>query len=199
MSPRRIAKALAGFGLVAVIALIAVTVWVVRHRTDARVLQTVADIVPGALLHAHNFHWTQMKSGDRQWVLTAAEASYSNDRHSLTLKDAKVEMTATDGKSVAASAPLAVMSLDGNHVKLATLSGGTTIQYGDFVLTTDSATFKPDEDEVEAAGLVTVIGQGMKVTGMGLTGHPKARIFQLRDQVNTQFIPKSNSEHAKAG
>jgi LPS export ABC transporter protein LptC len=185
--------------LVAVIALIAITVWVVRHRTDARVLQTVADIVPGALLHAHNFHWTQMKSGDRQWVLTAGEASYSNDRHSLTLKDAKVEMTATDGKSVAASAPLAVMTLDGNHVKLATLSGGTTIQYGDFVLTTDSATFKPDEDEVEAAGLVTVIGQGMKVTGMGLTGHPKARIFQLHDQVNTQFIPKSNRENAKTG
>jgi LPS export ABC transporter protein LptC len=199
LSPRRIAKALAGFGLVAVIALILVTVWVVRHRTDARVLQTVADIVPGALLHAHNFHWTQMKSGDRQWVLTAAEASYSNDRHSLTLKDAKVEMTSTDGKSVAASAPLAVMTLDGNHVKLAKLSGGTTIRYGDFVLTTDSATFKPDEDEVDAAGLVTVIGEGMRVTGMGLTGHPKARVFQLRDQVNTQFIPKSNRENAKAG
>ena len=198
MSPRRVAKALASFGAVAVIVLLMVTVWVVRHRSDTRVLQTVAAVVPGALAHAHNFHWTQMKAGERQWVLTATDASYSNDRSSLTLTGAKVEMTSNDGKSVVVTAPLAVMSLNGNHVKLATLSGGTMIRYGDFVLSTDSATFKPDDDQVEAPGLVTVVGEGMKVTGVGLTGHPKSRVFELHDQVNTQFIPKSNHEDAKA-
>ncbi len=197
MSPKRVAKLLGGFGAVAVMVLLMVTVWVVRHRSDARVLQTVAGVVPGTLLHAHNFHWTQMKAGERQWVLTAADASYSNDRSSLTLTDAKVEMISNDGKSVMVTSPLAVMSLNGNHVNRATLSGGTTIQYGDFVLSTDSATFKPDDDQVEAPGLVTVVGDGMKVTGMRLTGHPKSRIFELHDQVNTHFIPKSNHEDSK--
>src|SRR6266852_8138532 len=98
MSPRRIAKALATFGAIALIALLAVTVWVVRHRSAAQVLQTVAGVVPGTLLHAHNFHWTQMKAGERQWVLTAADASYSNDKTALTLLGAEIAMNSSDGK-----------------------------------------------------------------------------------------------------
>ena len=49
MSPRRIARALAGFGIVALLVLLGVTVWVVRHREDAQALQKVAGLVPGAL------------------------------------------------------------------------------------------------------------------------------------------------------
>jgi LPS export ABC transporter protein LptC len=193
-----VAKALAGFGTVALLVLLAVAVWVVRHRSDPKFLEQAASIVPGALLHAHNFHWTQMKAGERQWVLTAGEASYSNDKSSLTLTNAEVSMTSNDGKPVMVKAPRAVMTLDGNHVKRATLSGGTTIHYGDFILTTDSATFMPDDDQVEAAGPVTVEGEGLKVTGVGLTGHPKSRVFQLHDQVTTHFVPKSNREKATA-
>ncbi|HYL59426.1 MAG TPA: LPS export ABC transporter periplasmic protein LptC [Candidatus Acidoferrales bacterium] len=190
MSPRRVAKALAGFGAVALIVLMTVAVFVVRHRSSTQVLQTVAGMVPGTLLHAHNFHWTQMKAGERQWVLTAGEASYSKDKSSLKLTDAVVTMTSTDGKPVVVNAPKADLQLNGNHVSRADLSGGTTIHYGEFILTTDSATFMPDQDSVEASGLVTVIGEGMKVTGVGLTGNPKTRVFQLHQQVQTQFTPK---------
>ncbi len=197
MSPRRVAKALAGFGALALIILMTVAVWVVRHRSSTQVLQTVAGMVPGTLLHAHNFHWTQMKAGERQWVLTAGEASYSKDKSSLKLTDAVVTMTSTDGKPVTVNAPKAELKLNGNHVNRADLSGGTTIHYGEFTLTTDSATFMPDDDSVEAAGLVTVVGQGMKVTGVGLTGNPKTRVFQLHEQVQTEFTPKQGREKSK--
>jgi LPS export ABC transporter protein LptC len=197
LSPRRIAKALAGVGAVAVMVLLVVTAWVVRNRSAGQVLQTVAGVVPGSLLHARNFHWTQMKAGERQWVLTATDASYSNDKTSLTMLGAEIAMTSSDGKPVVVNAPRAVLSLNGNHVNRAVLSGGTTIHYGDFVLSTDSATFSPDEDQVEAAGLVTVLGEGLKVTGIGMTGHPKARLFELHDQVNTQFTPKHDREKSK--
>lgn len=197
MSPRRVAKALASFGLVALIILLGVTVWVVRHRSATAVLKQVVDVVPGALLHAHNFHWTQMKAGEREWVLTADEASYSNDKSSLTLVNPKVAMTSNDGKPVIVTAPRAVMALNGNHVTRAELTGGTVIQYGDFTLTTDSATFMPDDDQVEAPGLVTVVSTGLKVTGVGMTGHPKTRTFELHQQVRTEFIPKHDSEKSK--
>jgi LPS export ABC transporter protein LptC len=197
VSPRRVAKALAGFGAVALIILMTVTVWVVRHRSSTQVLQTVAGMVPGTLLHAHNFHWTQMKAGERQWVLTAGEASYSKDRSSLKLTDAVVTMTSTDGKPVVVNAPKAELWLNGNHVNRADLSGGATFHFGEFVLTTDSATFMPDENSVKAPGLVTVVGQGMKVTGVGLTGNPKTRIFQLHEQVQTEFTPKQDREKSK--
>jgi LPS export ABC transporter protein LptC len=197
VSPRRIAKALAGFGAVALIVLLTVAVFVVRHRSSTQVLQTVASMVPGTLLHAHNFHWTQMKAGERQWVLTAGEASYSKDRSSLTLTNAVVTMISTDGKPVVVNAPRADLRLNGNHVSRADLSGGATFHFGEFVLTTDSATFMPDEDSVNAPGLVTVVGQGMKVTGVGLTGNPKTRVFQLHQQVQTQFIPGKDREKSK--
>lgn len=197
VSPRRIAKALAGFGAVALAALILTTVYVVRHRSSAPVLSTVAGMVPGALLHAHNFHWTQMKAGERQWVLAARDASYSGDKTSLILNDPTLTMTSQDGKEVTVRALRAVLSLDGNRVRKADLSGGTTIHYGDFILKTDHAIFMPDEDNVEAPGFVSIEGEGLKVTGIGLTGHPKTRRFELLKQVTTEITPRSKGAGSK--
>ncbi len=197
LSPRQIARALAGFGAAALIFLLIATIWIVRHRSAAQVLQTVAGMVPGTLLRAHNFHWTQMKAGERQWVLTAAEADYSADKTTLKLTDAVVTMVSSDGKPVVVNAPHADLTLNGNHVTRAYLTGGTVIHFGDYVLSTDSATFMPDDDKVEAPGLVTVVGDGLKVTGVGLSGHPKTRVFQLNTQVETVVTPKKDSEKSK--
>ena len=197
MSPRRIAKFLAGFGAIALAVLLVATVWIVRHRSAAQVLQTVAGIVPGTLLHAHNFHWTQMKAGEREWVLTAGEASYSSDKTSLKLTNAEVTMVSSDGKPVVVNAPTALLALNGNHVTRADLSGGTVIHFGEYILSTDSATFMPDADQVEAAGPVTVLGEGLRVTGIGMSGHPKTRIFQLHEQVETEFTPPKDREKPK--
>jgi LPS export ABC transporter protein LptC len=197
VSPRRIAKALAGFGAVALIVLLVATVWIVRHRSATQVMRTAAGLVPGTLLRAHNFHWTQMKAGERQWVLTAGEADYSADKTTLKLTDAVVTMVSSDGKPVVVNSPHADLTMDGNHVTKAYLTGGTVIHFGDYVLSTDSATFMPDDDSVEAPGLVTVIGDGFKVTGVGLSGHPKTRVFELHTQVQTEVIPKKDSEKSK--
>ena len=197
MSPRRIAKALAGFGAAALVVLLIATIWIVRHRSASQVLQTAAGLVPGTLLRAHNFHWTQMKAGERQWVLSAGEADYSADKTSLKLTDAVVTMVSSDGKPVTVNAPHADLVLNGNHVVRAHLTGGTTIHFGDYLLTTDSATFMPDDDQVEAPGLVTVMGDGLKVTGVGLTGHPKTRVFELHTQVQTEVTPKKERESEK--
>jgi LPS export ABC transporter protein LptC len=197
LSPRKIAKALATFGVVALVVLLLATVWIVRHRSAGQVLESAAELVPGTLLRAHNFHWTQMKAGERQWVLTAGEADYSADKTTLKLTDAVVTMVSSDGKPVVVNSPHADLTLDGNHVTRAHLTGGTIIHMGDYVLTTDEATFLPDDDKVDAPGLVTILGDGLKVTGVGLSGHPKTRVFELRDQVQTEVMPKSNSEKPK--
>ena len=197
MSPRRIAKFLAGFGTIALVGLLVATIWIVRHRSAEQVLQTAAGLVPGTLLRAHNFHWTQMKAGERQWVLTAGEADYSADKTTLKLTDAVVTMVSSDGKPVVINSPHADLTLNGNHVTRAYLSGGTVIHFGDYVLSTDSATFMPDDDKVDAPGLVTVVGDGLKVTGVGLSGHPKTRVFQLQTQVETIVTPKKDSGKPK--
>jgi LPS export ABC transporter protein LptC len=197
LSPRRIAKFLAGFGTIALVVLLAATIWIVRHRSAEQVLQTAAGLVPGTLLRAHNFHWTQMKAGERQWVLTAGEADYSADKTTLKLTDAVVTMVSSDGKPVVVNSPHADLTLDGNHVTRAYLTGGTVIHFGDYVLSTDSATFMPDDDKVDAPGLVTVVGDGLKVTGVGLSGHPKTRVFQLQTQVETIVTPKKDSGKPK--
>lgn len=197
MSPRRIAKFLAGFGTIALVGLLVATIWIVRHRSAEQVLQTAAGLVPGTLLRAHNFHWTQMKAGERQWVLTAGEADYSADKTTLKLTDAVVTMVSSDGKPVVVNSPHADLTLNGNHVTRAYLTGGTVIHFGDYVLSTDSATFMPDDDKVDAPGMVTIVGDGLKVTGVGLSGHPKTRVFQLQTQVETIVTPKKDSGKPK--
>ncbi|HUY28230.1 MAG TPA: LPS export ABC transporter periplasmic protein LptC [Candidatus Binataceae bacterium] len=197
MSLKFIAKALAAFGAAALVVLLAVTVYVVRHRADAQATQKIAGVMPDSLLHAKNFHWTQMKAGQMQWVLTAADASYSADRTAVKLKGAILDMTSTDGKQVHISAPQALLFMNGNHVNRANLSGGTVIRYGDFVLSTDSASFEPDADKIAADGQVTIVGQGVKVTGTGLTGSPKNRVFKLHQQVSTEIAPSKDSAKPK--
>src|ERR1700733_10605792 len=188
---------LAGFGGIALVVLLVATIWIVRNLSEEQVLQTAAGLVPGTLLRAHNFHWAQMKAGERQWVLTAGEADYSADKTTLKLTDAVVTMVSSDGKPVVVNSPHADLTLNGNHVTRAYLTGGTVIHFGDYVLSTDSATFMPDDDKVDAPGMVTIVGDGLKVTGIGLSGHPKTRVFQLQTQVETIVTPKKDSGKSK--
>jgi len=197
MSPRRIAKALALFGSVALVAILIVTIWVVKHRTSGRKLVSAAGLLPTSLLHARNFHWTEMKGETNQWVLAAKDASYSNDKTSVTLKEATVSLTTEDGKHVKLTAPRAVITMDGNHVKRAALDGGIVAVYGDYTVTTDQAEFIPDDDRLQAPGAVKIEGQGLTVTGIGLTGHPKTETFELLNEVSTQIVPKPKGGNAK--
>lgn len=197
MSLRRIAKVLAWFGAIALAALLAVAIWVVHSRDSTEALRKVAGLMPGTLLRARNFHWTQMKAGQRQWVLTAREASYAADKSSMTLEDAALSMVSEDGKQVNVTAPHAILYLHRDHVNRADLSGGTIIKYGNFVLTTPDASFMPDDNRVEAPGAVTIEGEGVKVTGIGLSGNPRTRVFKLLQQVRTQIVPKKNSAKPK--
>jgi LPS export ABC transporter protein LptC len=130
-------------------------------------------------------------------VLTAADANYSNDKTSVMLDQPVVTMTSSDGKPVTVQAPKAELKMDGNKVKRAHLTGGTQIHYGEFVLTTDEATFLPDQDEFDAPGLVTITGDGIKVTGIGMTGHAKTRQFELLKQVTTEIAPRRNGASKK--
>ena len=194
MSPKRVAKAMGLFGAAALAVVLAVAIYVVRHRAPATTMQQMADLVPSALLHAHNLKWTQMSGAQSQWHLSAREASYSHDKTSLILTDAELSMVSKDGKNVKVSAPRAEISVTGNHINQAHLSGGLRINYGDFELKTAEATFSPDKDVVNAPGQVEVQGQGMTVTGVGLTGHPNERNFTLLSQTNTVVIPKKSSD-----
>jgi LPS export ABC transporter protein LptC len=186
------ARALGAFGVVALAALVGATIYVVNHRSAVPSITTVAGLIPGSLLHAHNFHWTQMKAGTPQWVLTARDANYSNDKTSVLLDEPSIKMVSTDGKPVTMQAPKAELKLDGNEIKRARMSGGTQIHYGDFTLTTDEATFLPDADQFDAPGLVTIVGEGIKVTGIGMTGHTKTRQFELLKQVTTEIAPRQS-------
>ena len=196
MNPRRIARLLTLFGTAALMVIVVVTVIVVRRRSAQQKLEMMAAVVPGALLHAHNFNWTQMRGGQSQWVLKASDASYSNNRTSITLLRPRLSMVAQDGKHLLLTASRAVLTVNGNHIQRADMSGGLMVDYGNFVLTTDRATFLPDDDQLHAPGTVKISGPGLDVAGIGLSGHPKAQTFQLLKEVKT--LIKQQRQPAKA-
>lgn len=199
MSPRRIAKLLGTIGAIVLGVILLATVIVVRHHAASEKLAKAAiGLAPGALLHAHNFHWTQMKGDQSQWVLKAADASYSDDKTSLILLNPELTMVDKDGKRVDLTAGRARLILNGNHIKNANMSGRVIVHYGDFVLSTEQADFAPDDDRLEAAGPVQIQNPDMTVTGIGLSGNPKTEVFQLHQQVNTRITPRPKSDKPKA-
>jgi lipopolysaccharide export system protein LptC len=76
------------------------------------------------------------------------------------------------------------------------MSGGLTVDYGDFVLITEAATLLPDEDQLRAPGAVKINGPGLDVAGIGLSGHLKAQTFQLLNQVKTKIEEKPQKAKA---
>jgi LPS export ABC transporter protein LptC len=197
VSPRRIARLLAFSGTIALLVIVAITVVVVRRRSTQQKLQIVAAIVPGALLHAHNFNWTQMRGDQSQWVLKASDASYSEDKTRILLVRPQLSMTVKGGKHLSLTASRAILTVNGNHISKAEMSGGLTVDYGDFVLITDAATFLPDDDQLHASGTVKINGPGLNVAGVGLSGHPKAQTFQLLNQVKTVIDQKQHRTGSK--
>lgn len=198
MSPRRIGKLLGLFGAVILTGIVVVTIVVVGRRSRAPELARRAlGLAPDALLQAHNFHWTQMRGNQSQWVLKARDARYSNDKTQLVLVKPQLDMREKDGKQVELVADSATLLLDGNHVKKANLQGNLVVHYGEFSLSSDGAQFFPDSDQLNVPGPVRIEGENMTVTGIGLTGHPKAQTFQLLKQVHTTVIPRQQGEKAK--
>lgn len=198
MSPKRIARALGAVGAVALCVIVIVTVRVVRHRSVRRAFENAAGLLPDSLLHAHNFHWTQMKGSQNQWVLKAKDASYAADKTSLVLSGVDLAMTtATDGKRFELVADHALLHLNGNHISTANLDGGIVVHYGDYVISTEKAIFAPDTDQLTAPGAVKIEGQGLTLTGVGLSGHPKAEVFQLLNQVSTEITPGHKGASSK--
>ena len=177
--------------------IVVVTVIVVRQRSSEQKLRTMAAIMPGAMLHAHNFNWTQMRGDRSQWVLKASDASYSNNKTSIVLVKPQLSMIVQDGKHLSLSAWRAVLTVNGNHISKAQMSGGLKVDYGDFVLITEAATFLPDSDELVASGAVKINGPGLDVAGVGLSGHPKAQRFQLLKQVKTLIDQKQGGTGTK--
>ncbi len=124
--------------------------------------------------------------------MVASEANYGEDRSSLTLKNTKLEMVLDDGKPLAVKATRVFLSLSGNnHVNRADFSGGLVLDYGDIRLKTAGGTFLPDRDLLEAPGPVEIAGDGFKITGVGLEAKPRARTFQLKNQVTTDLTKKA--------
>ena len=189
MSPRTIGRILALLGAGVLVGMLVFTVVLVRHRSRNRVLKHQTGLVPGTLLHAHNFHWTQMKGDKRQWELRATEASYSEDKTSLKLVGTELSMTLDDGKEVRLRAPKAELTVDGARVKRAELSGGLELNYGAVVLKTTEAVYLPETDELQGGGPVQIVGEGFTVSGVGLQANPHQRVFGLLHQVSTQLNP----------
>lgn len=195
MSPRNIAKTLAGIGIGALLVIVVGAILLIKNRERERALLAHSFTVePGSLLHARNFHWTQMKGDKEQWQLTASEASYGEDRTSLTLKGSKLNMVLDDGKPVSAVAHRVDLKLSGNHVNRADFSGGLVLNYGDIRITTQGGTFLPDSDLLEARGPVEIAGPEFKVVGVDLEAKPRARTFTLKHQVVTDLT--SGAVHA---
>jgi LPS export ABC transporter protein LptC len=194
MTPRQIAKLLAGTGIAALITIIVAAMWVVHSRDrQQRILERSVRLVPGTLLHANNFHWTQMK-GDRElWELRAKEANYSDSRTSAQLKGAVLSMNTSDGKPFVLKASDVRLTLTGNHVNRADFSGGLVIDYNGMQVSTEEASFFPDSDRLEAAGVVRIDGPNFKVSGLGLDAHPRAQTFSLEHQVETVLTAKPHA------
>jgi len=187
MSPRRVAAGLAVIGAATLLVIALFSVRAVIHRDRNKALRKALDLVPGALLHARDFHWTQMKGGHKLWELNAGEAAYSNDKTMLTLKQPQLTMIMDDGKSLQLHAAKAALQLNGNHITKAHLIGGLDLIYGEVELKTDEATFWPDQDMIRGSGPVQVRMPGFDITGVGLEAHPRARMFALQHDVRTEI------------
>ncbi len=187
ISPKMVAGTLAVVGAASLVAIAVVAIPKMIHGDPNAALRKTLDMVPGSLLHASNFHWTQMKGDRKQWELWAREASYSDDKTVLKLREPDLLMELDDGKIVKLHSATADLKMNGKHIEEAWLKGGLKIKYEDVEISMTEATFMPDRDVLQTSGPVEIQSPGFTVNGVGLEGHPKARRFALQHQVSTEL------------
>lgn len=138
-----------------------------------------------------NFHRSQTKpTGEKEWEITADVGEFLPNSSLIRITNGILTMFRPDGSTTKLSAPSADLEITGTDLKVATCSGGVTVEYNtEMKITTASLTFWKESGEIVAPSPVTIESTSGTTSGDSLRGNATTRVFQLVGTIRTVITP----------
>ncbi len=161
-----------------------------RQRSGGGGIELV-DVLPGVAQRIQNFHRVKIEDGRKVWEVSAREARYREGDGTVMVQDPSVQLFFADGRELSLRGNSGVVFLDGRELRRIEVEGGIAIAFGDYVLSTERATYEVERDVVVAPGAVHIQGGGLDLRGEQMEVEVATQRLHMAARVQMTLWPKT--------
>ncbi len=145
----------------------------------------------GADAWIQGFSYRQTRSGATKWVVTADQAKVFEEEHLARLQDVQVRLF--DGEfereQLVITSDTGIMNTSTNDFELVWENDKTVMTFDSgFQVSSDKLTWVEQTRELKTADPVVIKGDGLKITGVGLTGKVDTKEFRVLTNVRAEVF-----------
>ena len=176
----------------AVFLLVGVGYGVVRSIREQRAqeLQHLQfDLSSEAGQRIQNFHRISIREGKKVWEIAAREARYFEAEGIVVVDDPEVAFYLGEGEVISVRGKEARLSLRGQKVERIVLKGKLEVRFADFLVATEEAIYRWQQDRLFSPGVVKITGRGLTIKGEGCEVSMANKKLTLARNVQTTVVP----------
>ena len=149
-------------------------------------------MTPGSLAQVHGginqFSFMQSKGGSVQWHVQAQRARMTEAEHQAILEDVHVTLYGQKGWELKLSGDEGTIDTTKKNFTLLRHNGTIPVHLqSGYTIYTNHLNWEEERREVSTKDAVTIIGQGMEITGRGLVGKLDSEEFKILDDVHVEI------------
>ncbi len=174
-------------GIILGLAAFLVFVVIGQVRTNAPPSSVVSPLLEEADAGMEGFVYRQTKDGMVQWEVAAQKAEVFEARHEVTLQDVQLRFFGHDGEEMVLHADEGMINTTTNDFELRNQKELIAIEFANgYTILTPHIHWVDANQEIRTPHPVTIQGNGLTITGIGLVGHLESEEFSVLDHVRVQ-------------
>jgi LPS export ABC transporter protein LptC len=138
------------------------SLWSQRQKDLA---QQGLEFLPGVSQHIRDFHRVKIQNGKKVWEISALDAQYFQEDNIVVVREARMELSMRDGRTIGLKGDEARIELDERDVKRVVLRGAIEMKTSDYMVRTDQATYDHVREIISAPGAVEISGRALQLRG----------------------------------
>ncbi len=133
------------------------------------------------------FVYRQTKDGRVQWEVVAQKAEVFEAKHEIALETVELRLLGRDGVEMMLKADAGMINTATNDFELRNREELITIKLANgFTILTSHIHWIDAKQEIRTPNPVTIQGQGLRISGIGLVGFLESEEFTVLDQVHVE-------------
>ncbi len=160
---------------------------IVQVRTTAPSSPAASPVLEEADAGMEGFVYRQTKDGLVQWEVAAQKAEVFDARHEVTMEDVQLRLFGHDGEEMMLQADEGVIDTETNDFELRNRDELMAIELANgYTILTPHIHWIDANQEIRTPSPVTIQGNGLTITGIGLVGYLQSEEFTVLDHVRVQ-------------
>ncbi len=175
-------------GIILGLSVFLVFVLIRQVRTNAPPPPVASPVFEEADAGMEGFVYRQTKDGMVQWEVAAQKAEVFEARHEVTLEDVQLRLFGPDGEEMVLHADEGMINTETNDFELRNQEELMAIEFANgYTILTPHIQWIDANQEIRTPHPVTIQGNGLTITGIGLVGYLESEEFSVLDHVRVQL------------